>query len=452
MADLVEKKVDASQRKKRRDTVCLALADATYDEPTIRINKVVRPNLWIRLGDVVSVHQCPDMKYGKRVHILPIDDTIEDVTGNLFDAYLNPYFLEACCPVRKGNMFLVRGGIRSVESKVIETDPAEYCVVTPNPKIYCEGERVKREEENRLDEVGYDDIGGVRKEVAQILKLVELPLRHPQLFKSIGVKLPKGILLYRPPRSGKKLRARADANETSAFFFCINGPEILSKFARKSESNLRKAFEEMEKNAPTIFFIDEIDSIAPKREKTHGEVERRIVSQLLTLLDGLKSHAHVIVIEATDGPNSFDPALRRFGRFDSEINIGASTVVEHFEILHSHPKNMKLTKYVDIARIAEDTHDYIGADLDALCSEAALQCIIEKMDDVLQPLLDKARLVSYSARAAWEFVMVKMLPTFLPRRVFLSLAELCEEKHSKAEAISSWIHLVDLIVAFDKRM
>ncbi|KAG0484394.1 hypothetical protein HPP92_008473 [Vanilla planifolia] len=184
--------------KKRKDTICIALADDTCEEPKIRMNKVVRSNLRVRLGDVVSVHQCQDVKYGKRVHILPIDDTIEGVTGNLFDAYLKPYFLEAYRPVRKGDLFLVRGGMRSVEFKIIETDPAEYCVVAPDTEIYCEGEPVKREDENRLDEVGYDDVGGVRKQMAQIRELVELPLRHPQLFKSIGVKPPKGILLYGP--------------------------------------------------------------------------------------------------------------------------------------------------------------------------------------------------------------------------------------------------------------
>ncbi|KAG5126192.1 hypothetical protein JHK82_027027 [Glycine max] len=352
--------------KKRKDTICIALADETCEEPKIRMNKVVRNNLRVRLGDVVSVHQCADVKYGKRVHILPVDDTIEGVTGNLFDAYLKPYFLEAYRPVRKGDMFLVRGGMRSVEFKVIETDPAEYCVVAPDTEIFCEGEPVKREDENRLDEVGYDDVGGVRKQMAQIRELVELPLRHPQLFKSIGVKPPKGILLYGPPGSGKTLIARAVANETGAFFFCINGPEIMSKLAGESESNLRKAFEEAEKNAPSIIFIDEIDSIAPKREKTHGEVERRIVSQLLTLMDGLKSRAHVIVIGATNRPNSIDPALRRFGRFDREIDIGVPDEVGRLE--------------VDLERIAKDTHGYVGADLAALCTEAALQCIREKMD------------------------------------------------------------------------
>ncbi|KAK6163409.1 hypothetical protein DH2020_000273 [Rehmannia glutinosa] len=345
--------------KKRKDTVCIALADETVEEPKIRMNKVIRTNLRVRLGDVVSVHQCPDVKYGKRVHILPLDDTIEGLTGDLFDVYLKPYFLEAYRPLRKGDHFLVRGGMRSVEFKVIETDPGEYCVVAPDTEIFCEGEPVRREDEDRLDEVGYDDVGGVRKQMAQIRELVELPLRHPQLFKSIGVKPPKGILLYGPPGSGKTLIARAVANETGAFFFLINGPEIMSKLAGESESNLRKAFEEAEKNAPSIIFIDEIDSIAPKREKTHGEVERRIVSQLLTLMDGLKSRAHVIVMGATNRPNSIDPALRRFGRFDREIDIGVPDEVGRLEVLRIHTKNMKLSddRKMDVIDLEDDSID-----------------------------------------------------------------------------------------------
>jgi transitional endoplasmic reticulum ATPase len=270
--------------------------------------------------------------------------------------------------------------MRAVEFKVVETDPAPYCIVAPDTVIHCEGDPVKREDEERLDEVGYDDIGGVRKQLAQIRELVELPLRHPQLFKSIGVKPPKGILLYGPPGVGKTLIARAVANETGAFFFLINGPEIMSKLAGESESNLRKAFEEAEKNAPSIIFIDEVDSIAPKREKTNGEVERRIVSQLLTLMDGLKSRAHVIVMAATNRPNSIDPALRRFGRFDREIDIGIPDQIGRLEILRIHTKNMKLDESVDLEAISQETHGYVGSDIAALCTEAALQTIREKMD------------------------------------------------------------------------
>ncbi|GLJ50478.1 hypothetical protein SUGI_1075670 [Cryptomeria japonica] len=366
--------------KKRKNTVCIVVGDDFCEAHKIRMNKVIRSNLRVRLGDVVSVHQCTDAKYGRRVHILPIDDSIEGISGNLFDVYLKPYFMEAYRPVRKGDLFLVRGGMRSVEFKVIETDPGEYCIVSPDTEIFCEGEPINREDEEQLNEVGYDDVGGLRKQMAQIRELVELPLRHPQLFKAIGVKPPKGILLYGPPGTGKTLIGRAVANETGAFFFLINGPEIMSKLAGESESNLRKAFEEAEKNAPSIIFIDEIDSIAPKREKTNGEVERRIVSQLLTLMDGLKSRAHVIVMGATNRPNSIDPALRRFGRFDREIDIGVPDEIGRLEVLRIHTKNMKLAEDVDLEHAAKDTHGYVGADLAALCTEAALQCIREKMD------------------------------------------------------------------------
>lgn len=367
--------------KRRKDTVCIVLADENVDANKICMNKVVRSNLRVRLGDVVSVHQCPDVKYGKRIHVLPIDDTIEGLTGNLFEIFLKPYFLEAYRPLRKGDLFLVRGGMRAVEFKVVDTDPEPYCIVAPDTVIHCEGEPISRDEvESDLNEVGYDDIGGVRKQLANIRELVELPLRHPQLFKNIGVKPPKGILLHGPPGSGKTLIARAVANETGAFFFTINGPEIMSKMAGESEANLRKAFEEAEKNAPAIIFIDEIDSIAPKREKAQGEVEKRIVSQLLTLMDGLKSRAHVIVIGATNRPNTIDAALRRFGRFDREIDIGIPDATGRLEIARIHSKNMKLSADVDLEVIANETHGYVGADMAALCTEAALQCIREKME------------------------------------------------------------------------
>ncbi|CAO3685627.1 unnamed protein product [Umbelopsis ramanniana] len=367
--------------KKRRDTVLIVLADDDLEDNKVRINKVVRNNLRIRLGDVVSIHPCPDIKYGKRIHVLPIDDTVEGLTGNLFETYLKPYFLEAYRPVRKGDLFLVRGSMRAVEFKVVETDPEDYCIVAQDTVIHCEGEPIKREdEESNLADVGYDDIGGCRKQMAQIRELVELPLRHPQLFKSIGIKPPRGILMYGPPGTGKTLMARAVANETGAFFFLINGPEIMSKMAGESESNLRKAFEEAEKNAPSIIFIDEIDAIAPKREKTNGEVERRVVSQLLTLMDGMKARSNIVVMAATNRPNSIDPALRRFGRFDREVDIGIPDPTGRLEILRIHTKNMKLDDDVDLEQIASETHGYVGSDVASLCSEAAMQQIREKMD------------------------------------------------------------------------
>ncbi|XP_036116676.1 transitional endoplasmic reticulum ATPase isoform X2 [Molossus molossus] len=288
--------------KKRREAVCIVLSDDTCSDEKIRMNRVVRNNLRVRLGDVISIQPCPDVKYGKRIHVLPIDDTVEGITGNLFEVYLKPYFLEAYRPIRKGDIFLVRGGMRAVEFKVVETDPSPYCIVAPDTVIHCEGEPIKREdEEESLNEVGYDDIGGCRKQLAQIKEMVELPLRHPALFKAIGV-------------------------------------------------------------------------------KTHGEVERRIVSQLLTLMDGLKQRAHVIVMAATNRPNSIDPALRRFGRFDREVDIGIPDATGRLEILQIHTKNMKLADDVDLEQVANETHGHVGADLAALCSEAALQAIRKKMD------------------------------------------------------------------------
>lgn len=367
--------------KKRKDTVLIVLADDDLDDGMARINRVVRTNIRVRLGDIITIHPCPDIKYAKRVSILPIADTVEGLTGSLFDVYLKPYFLEAYRPVRRGDLFTVRGGMRAVEFKVVEVDPPEYGIVAQDTVIHCEGDPIQREdEEQNLNEVGYDDIGGCRKQMAQIRELVELPLRHPQLFKSIGIKPPRGILLYGPPGTGKTLMARAVANETGAFFFLINGPEIMSKMAGESESNLRKAFEEAEKNSPAIIFIDEIDSIAPKREKTNGEVERRVVSQLLTLMDGMKARSNVVVMAATNRPNSIDPALRRFGRFDREIDIGIPDPTGRLEILRIHTKNMKLADDVDLEQIASETHGYVGSDIASLCSEAAMQQIREKMD------------------------------------------------------------------------
>jgi len=383
--------------KKRKDTICIVLADETLEKTKIRMNKVVRTNLRVRLGDVVSVHNV-EVPYGKNVKVLPIDDTVEGLTGNLFDSFLKPYFNENWRPVRKGDFFTVRGNLgKAVEFQVVLTEPDPYCIVTKETLIFCEGEPIKREDvESTLNEVGYDDIGGCRKQLAQIREWVELPLRHPQLFQNIGVKPPKGILLYGPPGTGKTLIAKAVANETGAEIFVINGPEIMSKMTGESEANLRKIFEAAEEKAPSIIFIDELDSIAPKRDKTQGEVDRRIVSMLLTLMDGLKARKHVIVLAATNRPNSIETALRRPGRFDREIDIGVPDETGRLEVLCIHTKNMKLGKDVDLEDIAKTSHGFVGADLQGLCTNAAFQCIREKMDliDIEEDKIDAEVLAS----------------------------------------------------------
>jgi transitional endoplasmic reticulum ATPase len=383
--------------KRRKDTIVIVLSDDKCVKGKIHMNKVVKKNLRVRNTDMVVIKDCKDIKYGKRIHVLPIDDTVEGLTGDLFDIFLKPYFLEAYRPVRKGDLFLVRGSMRAVEFKVVETDPGEYCIVAPDTMIHCEGSPIKRdEEESKLNTIGYEDIGGCRRQLGQIREMVELPLRHPQLFKAIGIKPPKGILMYGPPGSGKTLIARAVANETGAFFWLINGPEIMSKMSGEAEANLRKAFAECEKNAPAILFIDELDSIAPKRDKANGEVERRIVSQLLTLMDGMNSRSNVIVMAATNRPNSIDGALRRFGRFDREVDIGVPDKIGRFEILQIHTKNMKLDIDVNLESIANETHGFVGADIAQLCTEAAMECIREKMEliDLEEDTIDAAVLDS----------------------------------------------------------
>lgn len=371
--------------KKRHETVCIAIANDETDDSKIRMNKVVRKNLRVKLGDVVSLHAVGDVKYGEKIHVLPFEDTVQGITGNLFETYLKPYFQESYRPVKKGDCFLVRGGFRPVEFKVVEVEVKEnpdedVCIVAPETVIHCDGDPIKREDEEGMDDVGYDDLGGVGKALALMREMIELPLRHPQIFKNLGVKPPKGVLLHGPPGTGKTLMARAVANETGAFFFIINGPEIMSKMAGDSEANLRRAFEEAEKNSPAIIFIDEIDSIAPKRDKTNGELERRIVSMLLTLMDGLKGRGQIVVIGATNRVNVIDTALRRFGRFDREIEMGVPDATGRMEILRIHTKNMKLHEEVDLEKVADGTHGFVGADLAQLCTEAALNCIREQLE------------------------------------------------------------------------
>nr|CAI5831102.1 unnamed protein product [Callosobruchus analis] len=370
--------------KRRKETVCIVLSDETCSDEKIRMNRIVRNNLRVRLSDVVSIQPCPDVKYGKRIHVLPIDDTVEGLTGNLFEVYLKPYFLEAYRPIHKDDVFVVRGGMRAVEFKVVETEPSPYCIVAPDTVIHCDGDPIKREEEEEaLNAIGYDDIGGCRRQLASIKEMVELPLRHPSLFKAIGVKPPRGILMYGPPGTGKTLIARAVANETGAFFFLINGPEIMSKLAGESESNLRKAFDEADKNSPAIIFIDELDAIAPKREKTHGDAggaADRVINQILTEMDGMGAKKNVFIIGATNRPDIIDPAILRPGRLDQLIYIPLPDEKSREAIFRANLRKSPVAKDVDMTYIAKVTHGFSGADLTEICQRACKLAIRQSIE------------------------------------------------------------------------
>ena len=270
--------------------------------------------------------------------------------------------------------FMGSFSLSGIKFIVADTNPKQAVIVTEETLIKVSSKSVEVTEEKIMD-VTYEDIGGLGEEVKQIREMVEVPLRHPEIFETMGIQPPKGVLLHGPPGTGKTLIAKAVANESEANFMLVNGPELTNKFYGESEKRIRELFEEAEKNSPTIIFIDEIDALAPKREETYGEVERRMVAQLLACMDGLKSRGKVVVIGATNRPNAIDPALRRPGRFDREIVVGVPDKKGRLNILKIHTRNMPLTKDVDLNKLAEITHGFVGADLEALCKEAAMNVL-----------------------------------------------------------------------------
>jgi len=269
-------------------------------------------------------------------------------------------------------------GTRSADFKVLSAVPTGP--VTINPTTALEVKRSDDKEKSRP--ISYEDIGGLKREIQRIREIIELPLRYPEVFERLGIDAPKGVLLHGPPGCGKTLIARAVAHETEANFFSINGPEIIHKFYGESEANLRKIFEEAARKAPSIIFLDEIDAIAPRREKVVGDVEKRVVAQLLALMDGLNQRQNVIVVAATNIPNALDPALRRPGRFDREISISIPDRNGRREILEIHTRGMPLADDVDLDRLGAMTHGFVGADLEALCREAAMICLRRIMPEI----------------------------------------------------------------------
>lgn len=376
--------------KIRRKLVLSLSIDPTLRDNEIGLSPESRNNLRVTVGDTVKLYLVSEIQNLTKIEVEYCPSNLTEVQNNetlpkRIEEHFGPLGI---CALTIDQVFRINIGLISVplcvkkltHEKQCEDEEADsYGIVLHNTNVIT----IKTDNEEKLliheNIIGYDSVGGCKRQIAQIRELVELPLKYPQLYVKLGVKPPKGILLFGPPGTGKTLIARAIANETGAFLFTINGPEIMSKMAGESESNLRKVFEEAAKNSPAIIFMDEIDSLAPKRDKTPNEVERRIVSQLLTLMDGMSPRANVLVIAATNRPNSIDQALRRFGRFDREIEIGVPDASGRLQIIQIHTKNMVLADNVDLEELSKLTQGFVGSDIASLCSEAALQQIREKL-------------------------------------------------------------------------
>ncbi|TFG02754.1 MAG: AAA family ATPase, partial [Promethearchaeota archaeon] len=336
----------------------------------VRIDSRLRKNTGTSIDDTIEIFKV-NAKVAQNVVLAPASVKIR--TNPRFESFvkrkLNNY------PITIDDIILISIGIsREITFKVISLRPKGICVIKQETSLHI-SEHVTEDEEKGGDYITYEDVGGLDREIQRVREMVELPLRHPSLFKRLGIDPPKGVLLRGPPGCGKTLLARAVANESEAHFISINGPEIMSKFYGESEKKLRKLFIEAEEKSPSIIFIDEIDAIAPKRETVTGEVERRVVAQLLALMDGLHARGRVIVIGATNRPNSLDSALRRPGRFDREIEIKVPNEKGRREIFQIHTRNMPLDKKISLKKFAQITHGFVGADISAVCREAAMAAL-----------------------------------------------------------------------------
>ncbi|MBT3474630.1 MAG: CDC48 family AAA ATPase [Thaumarchaeota archaeon] len=363
---------DVIELKGKRRTVakCLPLYPSDEGKGIIRIDGLGRNNSGIAIGDTITVKKIKAVP-AEKVVVAPLEAIPPIDERYLADA------LESV-PLIKGDNVMVPYFGGRLTFQVIGVTPAADAVLVTQKTTFHIAE--KGETLRGVPQVTYEDIGGIRGEIKKVREMIELPLRHPEIFEKLGIEAPKGVLLYGPPGTGKTLLAKAVANESQAHFISISGPEIMSKFYGESEARLREIFKEAREKAPSIIFVDEIDSIAPKREEVTGEVERRVVSQMLSLMDGLEARGKVIVISATNRPNAIDPALRRPGRFDREIEIKVPDKKGRKEILQIHSRNMPLAADdqelpVNIEKIAAVSHGYVGADLEYLCKEAAMKCL-----------------------------------------------------------------------------
>ena len=344
----------------------------------IRIDGLIRNRLDVGINDLIEI-RAVESKDAKSITFAPTEPL--RITGG--EQYLAEYLNGAL--MTKGDTIPINVMGRRIDLVVISTNPSGPVIINDSTEIIVSEESSKAiqiSKEGAAASITYEDIGGLGDAVARVREMIELPLRHPELFKRLGVEAPKGVLLHGPPGTGKTLLAKAVANETNSTFYTIGGPEIMSKYYGESEEKLRNIFEQAEKSAPSIIFIDEIDSIAPKRDEVSGEVERRIVAQLLSLMDGMTSRGKVVVIAATNRVNAIDPALRRPGRFDREIEIGVPNRDGRLEVLQIHTRGMPMEKDVNLEKLADISHGFVGADLQSLAKEAAMRALRRVLPEI----------------------------------------------------------------------
>ena len=384
----------------------------------IRIDSRLRKNTSTSIDDTIEIRK---VKALPAQNIVLAPSNVKIRTNPRFENFvkrrLNNY------PVTIDDFIYISIGIsREIAFKVISMRPNGVCLIKPETQLHI-SEVVSEDEDRGSEYLTYEDVGGLDREIERVREMVELPLRHPSLFKRLGIDPPKGVLLRGPPGCGKTLLAKAVANESEAHFISINGPEIMSKFYGESEKKLRKLFEEAEEKSPSIIFIDEIDAIAPKRETVTGEVERRVVAQLLALMDGLHGRGKVIVIGATNRPNSLDSALRRPGRFDREIEIKVPNEKGRREIFLIHTRNMPLEKKIQLNEFANITHGFVGADISAVCREAAMSSLRRYLPQINleSEIIDPELLEQISVtQGDFENAMKEVLPSGI-REVFVEI-------------------------------